>query len=304
MAMIKISDDEIVRINIQNKGNLFYRNWMMVLAAAERGMKELPSQLIWKLSNEMIEYIQSCPVYDGMQLQTYYSSLVRKCKKVEIGDDNEIRDDDKASRSATAVFTLVMFRLLNARHEKENVESMPTYPYIKGIGELLYEDKYSEQLRKYFLGIETDDNGNPTEYEVENPIDTIKVEEKPKTNKRGRKQASLFLDESEENIQERANEFMTYLKDKYHKKFIIVTEKNDFINKSIYAFAYNWNKQSIICKDSYKSGTRIYRFLTEICKIETNTKESIYKSSYSKWVKDPDFTGGTKCLGVESYISS
>lgn len=302
MAMIKISDDEIVRINMLNKGNLFYRNWMMVLTAAERGMKELPAQLIWKLSNEMIEYIQSYPVYDGMQLQTYYSSLVRKCKKVEIGDDNEIRDDDKASRSATAVFTLVMFRLLNARHEDQNVESMPTYPYIKGIGELLYEDKYSEQLRKYFLGIETDDNGNPTEYEIENPIDIIKVEEKPKTNKRGRKQVSLFLDDSEENIQKRANEFMTCIT-KSHQQKLIETDKTNYINRAIVSFVNYWLKKSMLCHDSEKSGASIYRFLTDNCKIKPNTNEATYKSAYSKWIKNEEWK--KKCYSEiipEQYI--
>lgn len=301
--MIEISFEEIFNINTYNKNNLFYNNWIKVLMAAERSISELPAQLIWKLSNEMIERIKSESIFDKVQLDTYYNLLARSCRIVKIDGKEEHREHDTALRSATAVFTLVMFRLLNARKDDEDVESLSTYPYIKGIGELLVDDDYSQKLSDYFLNIDTDDNGNPTIYNVENPIE-IKIEtEKPKTNKRGRKQESLFIDESEENIKKRADEFIGFIKSKYHNKHIIVTEKNNYINKAIYAFAVYWNKNHIICDQSYKSGTRIYRFLTEICKIETNTNEATYKSAYSKWINDNDFKEKSKYLDVESYLN-
>ena len=107
---------------------------------------------------------------------------------------------------------------------------------------------------------------------------------------RGPRKQFLFIDgkPTVENVAVRQREkerFCRYLSDHKLGSRLLTCLKQDTLNKVVICFLKEWREREWIAEKP--SGVAVFRFLTEVCELQSELHPSSYGNKISKWLEQP-----------------
>ena len=145
-----------------------FRHWKRILYQYEIGIQELPAEVLWFYSEELIKKIGSEEVNDTLDLQIEFSDYVEMFKKTP---KSAIRSSVQSAKSAIALYCITMIRLMNARKDGEKLSELPFSQYILKIGQMLVHFEYFNSIFESFLNQTKDANGRDIVLKCFNPLE-------------------------------------------------------------------------------------------------------------------------------------
>lgn len=145
-----------------------FRHWKRIMSQYEISIHELPAEVLWFYSEELIEKIGSEEAFDTLDLQNEFSDYVEIFEKTPKG---AIRSSVQSTKSAIALYCITMIRLMNARKDGEKLSELPFSMYILKIGQMLVHFEYFNSIFESFLNQTKDANGRDIVLKCYNPLE-------------------------------------------------------------------------------------------------------------------------------------